>query len=153
MLGPVAYFEPSGDLLRSWRVDVGALFAVAQERNQRSPERVHLPLSDRSFIVRTNLDPGGFVPPSLYRVPIEFYSIDSLYAAHSLGRWEGREHIYVPGIPASMPFPFEVHMAAGDSPLSVYVTNSDRYEVHQFSATGALQRNRSAHGGPDSHHT
>ena len=39
-----------------------------------------------------------------------------------------------------MPFPFEVHLAAGDSPLSVYVTNSDRYEVHQFSATGALQR-------------
>ena len=29
---------------------------------------------------------------------------------------------------------------AGGDPLSVYVTNGDRYEVHQFSISGALQR-------------
>ena len=31
-------------------------------------------------------------------------------------------------------------MAAGGTPLSVYITNTDRYEIHQYSGTGVLRR-------------
>ena len=31
-------------------------------------------------------------------------------------------------------------MAAGGTPTSVYISNTDRYEVHRYSTTGVLQR-------------
>lgn len=142
MFGPIAYFDPSGQLLRNWRIDVGALFAAVRKPNRGSPERVHLPLSDGSFLVRRSLVPGEPVPLGvLHREPIEFLRIDSAYNAHALGRWEGRENIYLEASPIrSVPFPFEVHLAAGDKPLSLYISNSDQYEIHQFAGTGALSR-------------
>ena len=143
MLGPVAYFDPSGKLLRDWGIDVEALFAATRKPNRWSPERVHLPLADGSFIVEASLIPGDFIPPlgEPYRAPVELVRIDSDYTAHSLGRWEETEHIYLQsGGPPGLPFPFGVQLAAGGTPLSVYVTNTDRYEVHQYSSTGVLGR-------------
>ena len=140
MFGAIAYFNTSGELLREWRVDVGGLMTSLAKWNRRLPERVALPLTDGSFIVAAYLTPLGFYPPSPYRSPIEYFRIDSNYGAHSLAQWEGREHIYEPGIPASIPFPPEVQLAVGGSPISVYITNSDEYDVQQFSETGAVRR-------------
>lgn len=142
MFGPVTYFNPAGEVLRSWRADVGAVFAAVRKPNQISPERVHLPMTDGSYIVLVGLIQGSFVPPSdvPYRVPVEFFRIDSAYGAHSLGRWEEREHLYSRGVYAGLPFAFGVQIAAGDSPLAVYIGSSDRYEVHEFTSTGALVR-------------
>ena len=140
MFGAIAYFNTSGKLLREWRVDIGALMTSLAKWNRRLPERVALPLTDGSFIVAAYLTPLGFYPPSPYRSPIEYFRIDSNYGAHSLGQWEGREHIYEPGIPGSIPFPPEVQLAVGGSPISVYISNGDDYEVQQFSETGALGR-------------
>ncbi len=143
MAGPVAYFDPSGKLLRDWRIDVGALFEATRNPNQMSPERVHLPLAGRSFIVQAILVPGDFIPPfgEPYRVPVEFLMIDSTYAARSLGRWEEGERLYLqPPGPPRLPFPFGVQLAAGGTPLSVYITNADQYEIHQYSASGKLRR-------------
>jgi len=143
MLGPVAYFDPAGELLRDWRIDVGALFGATGKPNQMSTERVHLPLADGSFIVQAHLIPGDFIPPfgEPYRAPVEFLRVDPEYMVHSLGRWEEREFIYLqPSGPPSLPFPFGVQLAAGGTPLSVYITNTDRYEVHQYSGHGALRR-------------
>lgn len=142
MFGPVIHFDPAGEVLRDWRIDVGALFSVVRKPNQMSPERVHLPLADGSFVVGVGLIPGNFIPPpgEPYRVPVEFFRIDSTYFAHSLGRWEEMENLYAQGVPPALPFPYRVHMAAGDGPLSVFITNSDRYEVYQFSGTGTIRR-------------
>lgn len=142
MFGPVTYFNPVGEVLRSWRADVGAVFAAVRKPNQISPERVHLPMTDGSYIVLVGLIQGSFVPPAdvPYRVPVEFFRIDSAYGAHSLGRWQEREHLYSRGVYAGLPFAFGVQIAAGDSPLAVYISSSDRYEVHEFTSTGALVR-------------
>ena len=144
--GPATYFNPAGEVLRSWRVDIGAVLAAVRKPNQMSPERVHLPMADGSYIVQVGLIPGDFLPPPdvPYRVPVEFVRIDSAYTAYSLGRWEEDEHLYnyqyTPGVSPLLPFPFAVQLAAGDDPLGVYISNSDRYEVHQFTSTGALVR-------------
>lgn len=143
MFGPVSYFDSSGRFLKSRRIDVGALFGAVQKPNRMSTERVHLPLADGSFIVEAALVPGDFVPPrgEPYRVPVEFFRIHPDYAAHSLGRWEEREHVYLrPPAPPSLPFPFGVQLVAGGDPLSVYITNTDRYEIHQYSEIGVLRR-------------
>ena len=140
MFGAIAYFNTSGKLLREWRVDVGALMTSMAKWNRRLPERVALPLMDGSYIVAAYLTPLGFYPPSPYRSPIEYFRIDSSYGAHPLGQWEGREHIYEPGVPGSIPFAPEAHLAVGGSPISVHLSNGDDYEVHQFSDTGALRR-------------
>ena len=142
--GPVTYFNPVGEVLRSWRADVGAVFAAVRKPNQMQigPERVHLPMPDGSYIVLVGLIPGDFVPPSdvPYRVPVEFFRIDSAYGAHSLGRWEEREHLYSRGAYAGLPFSFGVQIVAGDGPRVVYISSSDQYEVHQFTSTGTLVR-------------
>ena len=144
--GPVTYFNPAGEVLRNWRFDVGAVLAEVRRPNQMSPERVHLPMADGSYIVQVGLISGDFLPPPdvPYRVPVEFVRIDSAYTAYSLGRWEEDEHLYnyqyTPGVPPLLPFPLGVQLAAGDSPLVVYISNSDRYELQQFTATGALVR-------------
>ncbi len=142
MFGPVTYFNPAGEVLRSWRVDVGAVLAEVRKPNQMSPERVHLPMADGSYIVQVGLVPGSSIPPQGVpdRLPVEFVRIDSAYAAYSLGRWEEQEFLYSRGVYPLLPFPLGVQLAAGDSPLVVYISSSDRYEVQQFTGTGALVR-------------
>ena len=142
MFGPVTYFNPVGEVLRSWRADVGAVLAAVRKPNQFGPERVHLPTTDGSYIVLVGLIPGDFLPPAdvPYRVPVEFFRIDSAYGAQSLGRWEDREHLYSRGAYAGLPFPFGVQIAVDDGGRVVYISSSDQYEVHQFTSTGALVR-------------
>lgn len=142
MLGPISYFDPSGQLLRDWRIDVGALFASVREASRRLPERVFLPLGDGSFIVQTFLGSADSPPPVgvPFRSPIEFFRVDSSYATHSLGRWERRERFRQEGLPASVPFEFGVQLAAGEEPPAVYISSSDHYEVLRFSRTGTLGR-------------
>ena len=140
--GPVTYFNPAGEVLRSWRVDVGAVLEAVRRPNQMSPERVHLPLRDGTYIVQVGLVPGLAVPPQGVpdRLPVEFVRIDSSYGAHSFGRWEDDEHLYSPGVHPELPFAFGVQLAAGDSPPVVYISSSDRYEVHEFTAMGERVR-------------
>ncbi len=131
MLGPISYFDPSGQLLRDWRIDVGALFAKVRRVSERVPESVFLPLGDGSFIVQTFLSPvDSPLPVGVpFRSPIEFLRIDSSYTVHSLGQWARREVVLQEGLTTLVPFAFGVHLAAGVGPPSVYITNSDQYEV------------------------
>ena len=142
MLGPISYFDRSGRLLRDWRIDVGALFATVRRVSERVPETVFLPLGDGSFIVETFLSPADSPPPIgvPFRSPIEFFRIDSSYTAHSLGQWAEREAVLQEGLTTIVPFAFGVHLAAGGRTTSVYISNSDQYEVQRFSTTGTLSR-------------
>lgn len=140
--GPISYFDPSGTLLRERRVDVGRLREVLPE-GQISGESVHLPLPDGSFVVATR-ERGWDMPAQGYiRRPLQYVRIDSTYSANDLGWWEGMEQFRIHP-PASalgvLPFPANSSVAVGGEPLSVYITNGDSYEIHQFSVAGVLQR-------------
>ena len=142
MFGPVGYFEPSGRLLRHRQLDLGAIFAAIQTAEGRPAESMHMPFWDGSFLVLAHRQ--DWQPPEggqLYRTPVGYMRIDSTYAAHSYGWWEGGEELspHDPGVPF-LPFPGGSGVAGGGDPLSVYVTSGDRFEVHQFSAVGDLQR-------------
>lgn len=139
MFRTVNYYSPSGTLLKQRPVDFGALATATRSNDQTTGETVREPLPDGSFIVEV-LRPGWEIPipGGTYRQPTGYIRIDSTYSAHSFGWWDGDEYI-----DASVPFPpFPVKsvIAGGGNPLSVYVTNGDRYEIHQFSPTGILQR-------------
>ena len=141
MFGPVGYFEPSGRLLRHRSLDLGAILA-AVPAEQRPAESMRRPLWDGSFLVSVRRK--DWQPPEagqLYRAPVRHIRIDSNYAAHSFGWWEAVE-VVSPQDPMFpfLPFPVGSTAVGGGLPLAVYVTNGDRFEVHQFSAVGVLQR-------------
>ena len=141
MWGGIGHFDPSGTLLRDRTLDLGAVFAAAQTPEQRLTESVTLPLPDGTFLV--DLRPRDWTPVvyTLYRTPTGYLRVDSAYATHSFGWWDGREGLLtMPPIPFLVPFRKQAVLAAGGSPLSVYISNADRYEVHQFSPTGVLRR-------------
>ena len=143
MFGPVYYFDPSGTLLRERRIDLGALIAATRTGNQHPGENVHWPLADGSFLVE--VFPGDRQPSEpgqIYRPPTGYVRIDSAYSAQSFGLWEGYERLSTGRgmLPSNVPFPAQAMTVAGGDPPSVYVTNGDRYEVHQFSMSGVLQR-------------
>lgn len=135
----VSHFDLSGTLIGHRRIDRGAVVAAIRQDNQVPGESVYLPLPDGSFLVE--VFPSDWQLPNegeVYRRPTGYVRIDSSYSAHSFGWWDGLEMIQL-----DYPFlPFEVQsmVAAGGSPLSVYVTNGDRYEIHQFSVDGVLKR-------------
>lgn len=141
--GRVSRFHPSGRLLQERSIDVGAVIAATRTAGRRPPETVHRPLPDGSFLVQVRRAdwerPAGGI---LYREPIEFVRIDSAYATHSFGWWDGRESLSLddPRATSGVPFAVGSAVAAGGRPLSVYVTNGDRYEVRQFSTEGVLLR-------------
>lgn len=139
MFRPVNYFSPSGVLLKQRPVDYGAVAAATRSTDQTAGETVRQPLPDGSFIVEV-LRPGWEIPipGGIYRQPTGYVRIDSNYSAHSFGWWDGVEHIDA-NVPFP-PFPVKSIVSGGGSPLSVYVTNGDRYEIHQFSPTGIRQR-------------
>ena len=144
MFRPVYYFDPSGKLLRERRIDLGALIAATRTGNQDPGETVHLPLPDGSFLIETV--PSDWQPPAepgqIYRRPTGYVRIDSTYSAHSFGWWGGRERLSsgLENLLSGVPFPAQAMTVAGGDPLSVYVSKGDRYEVHQFSISGVLQR-------------
>ena len=143
MWGRIGHFDPSGQLLMDRTLDVGALFAAAQTPERRLSESIALPLPDGTFLVEVT--PGDRTLPVMYthyRVPYGILRVDSAYATHSFGwGWDGREYLAtLPFVPPLLPFPTQAVVTAGVSPLSVYISSGDRYEVHQFSPTGVLRR-------------
>lgn len=143
--GPVYHFDPSGKILRERRIDLGAVHAATRTDNQRPGESVYQPLPDGSFLIEMHRP--DWHPPEepgvVYRSPRGYVRIDSTYSAHSFGWWRGRERLSVPdwSVPSQVPFPGGSVATVGGDPLAVYVTDGrDRYQVHQFSATGVLQR-------------
>ena len=139
MFGPVSYFDASGTLLRHRAMDLGRLLEAMQGPDQRSGETVHQPLPDGSFIVQIHR-PDWRIPGDgeIYRRPVGYARIDSSYNPHLFGWWEGYE--FLNHNPPILPFPVQSVVAGGGSPLAVYVTNGDRFEVHQFGATGRVAR-------------
>ena len=140
MFRPVSYFDPAGNLLRHRRIDFGALVATLAT-DEILKESVGVPLLDGSFIVEVErLD---WEPPSegVYQPPVAYARIDSSYASHRFGWWDGVETLAMSGFsPAIVPFQKRSIITGGGNPLTVYVAPGDRYEVHQFSAAGILQR-------------
>ena len=145
MFGPVYYFDSSGTILRERRIDLGALMAATRTETRKPGERPW-PLPDGSFGM--SVHPVDWARPDrsgvVYRAPIGFARIDSAYSVHSFGGWWGDletlssqrgENLY-----SQVPFATSAALTFGGEPLSAYVTNNDSYEVHQFSATGVLQR-------------
>ena len=145
MFGPVYYFDPSGRIVRERRIDLGALVEATRTGNQQ-PGEIPWPLPDGSFAMSVHQvewarpDRSGVV----YRAPIGFVRIDSAYSVHRFGGWwdeletlssVGGDNLY-----SGVPFATSAMLTFGGAPLSAYVTNNDGYEVHQFSATGVLQR-------------
>ena len=139
MWGRIGHFDPSGTLLRDRTLDLGAVFAAAQTPEQRLGESMALPLPDGTFLV--DVKPGDWTPviDTRYRIPTGFLRVDSAYATHSFGWWDGQQ-VLATRLPVPLLFPTEAVLAAGGSPLSVYISSGDRYEVHQFSPTGVLRR-------------
>ena len=139
LLGGISYFDPSGNLLRDRTLDVSALFAAVQTPEQRLSEPTTVPLPDGTFLV--DVYPRDWAPAvnTLYRVPTGYVRVDSAYATYSFGWWDGQE-VLLTLTPVPLLFPTEAVLAAGGSPLSVYISSGDRYEVHQFSPTGVLRR-------------
>ena len=144
MSGPTYHYDPSGKLLKESRLDVGRLIEATRSADVYPGESMHEPLPDGSFLLqRRRID---WQPPTrageIFRRPREYVRIDSDYAVHSFGWWEAEEELSRkdPYDLNSMPFGTNSSATAGGDPPSVYVTNGDRYEVHQFSRTGVLRR-------------
>ena len=144
MSGPIYRYDPAGHLLKESRIDARALSEATRTADVYPGESMHQPLPDGSFLLDRRL--VDWKPPTrageIYRRPTEWVRIDSDYAMHSFGWWEAEEELSVkdPYDPRHVPFEARSHATAGGDPLSVYVTNGDRYEVHQFSPTGVLRR-------------
>lgn len=144
MFGAIPYFDPSGRLLRERQIDLGAVMAAVRRGDRRPGESVHEPLPDGSFLIKV-MRPN-WQPPAeagvIYRRPTGYLRIDSTYSAHSFGWWGDYERFSWPdgSLPFAVPFPAGSTTAAGGDPLSVYITDGDRFEIRQFSAAGALQR-------------
>ena len=144
MSGPIYHYDPAGHLLKESRIDARALSEATRTADVYPGESMHQPLPDGSFLLdrrRVNWKPPTRAG-EIFRRPTEFVRIDSDYAVHSFGWWEAEEELSVkdPYDPNHVPFEARSHATAGGDPLSVYVTNGDRYEVHQFSPTGVLRR-------------
>ncbi|MDE0130920.1 MAG: 6-bladed beta-propeller [bacterium] len=143
MFGPVSYFDPSGKLLEYRRIDLGAVYSVIEAPDQIPGEAVRLPLPDGSFVLNTYRRGWTGPPKGYFRPPLAFLRIDSVYNTVSFGWWEGLEQFSLRSTGAALgylPFRAESISTAGGDPLSVYITNGNRYEIHQFSAIGLLQR-------------
>lgn len=144
MFRAVPHFHPSGRLLRERQIDLGAVVAAARTSDQRPGESVHRPLPDGSFLIKVTRP--GWQPAaeagSIYRRPAGYVRIDSGYSAYSFGWWGDYERFWWPdqSVTRMVPFPAGSTTAAGGDPLSIYITDGDRFEIHQFSVTGALQR-------------
>ena len=140
--GRVNYFDPAGTLLKERTIDLGAVVAATRTNVLRPAESVHWPLLDESFLVKVHRNDWQRPDDGeLYRQPVNYVRIDSDYSAHSFGWWDGREYLSLPDpAPWVVPFSATSAVSAGGNPPVIHVTNGDRYEVHQFSSTGSLQR-------------
>ncbi len=135
MFGPVSYFDASGTLLKHRAIDLGGLIEATRGPDRHNGETVHLPLPDGSFIVQFHR-PDWQIPEQgeIYRRPVGYARIDLDYSSHSFGWWQGYEFLNH-AMPV-LPYPVQSLVAGGGAPLTVHVTNGNRFEVHQFAAHG-----------------
>ena len=144
MFDAVDYFDPSGRLLRERRIDLGAVVAAVRTEVRRPGESVHQPLPDGSFLMKVSR--YDWQPPGeagvIYRQPTGYVRVDSSYTAYSFGWWRDTERFWWPdgSVNVAVPFPTRSLAVAGGNPPAVYISDGDRYEIHQFSVTGALRR-------------
>ena len=150
-MGPVTYFDTAGTVLRTRPIDLARTLDLLPVRSAEHPRT---PLPNGSFVVAVwRYDPHFERPGEgeTYRYPpVEFVRIDSLYRARSLGVWDGLEWWSVPervreksaiASPETQTFHLlDSHIAVGGDPPSIYITNGDRNEIHQFSGDGSLIR-------------
>ncbi len=139
MFGTVARFSPQGNLLGERRIDLGALIEAVRTPTRGPGETIYQPLPDGSFLMEA-VRPDWRPPDEwgLYRPPTGYVRIDTTYAVHGFGWWDGQEYFH--GDSPWVPFALRSIAAAGGTPARVYVTNGDRYEIHQYTATGTLTR-------------
>ena len=144
--GPVAYFDAHGTLLRQQTVDLGRLV----ERTGANAESPRIPLPDGSSVIVV-VDNGDFdyehQPFGFFRSPpLEYLTVDSMYAVHSLGRWKGMEFWTtptdndLPSLPNLPTYVLNSHIAVGGHPPVIYLSEGDKYEIRQFSLDGTLLR-------------
>ena len=140
---PTSYFDTGGRLLGERTIDLLRMMEVAPGTTAESRP---FPLPDGSVVVVAGGEPSGMpAPASFARLPpAEFLKIDDSYSPRSLGLWEGWE-LWRPreqkGVrPGIQTFMLDYHLAAGGSPPSIYISNGDRDEIHQFSMGGDLTR-------------
>ena len=141
---PVSYFDTTGSLVRQRSIDVGSLMSTIGHENATEGS---IPLADGSFVARVaprGWDPQRIPLGQVYRPPMEFVRIDADYAAHSFGPWGGLEQAWLEEggrRTAVMPlFRAPISIAGGGRPLSIYVSDGNENEIHQFSPEGVLVR-------------
>lgn len=136
-----SYFDTGGELLQERSFNIRELMDEVPGAHDDS--EFH-PLPDRSFVVVDDPPPGEPRRGSLVREPPAHYMrVDSTYAVRSLGHWEGWEEWYPEegwergGFPTLM---LTASFAVGGDPVSIYLANGDRDEIHQYSLDGTLVR-------------
>ena len=139
----VNYFDPAGTLVGHRTLDIGTVIAKTRTDRESPPESIRIPLPDGSMIVQRGL--LDYSLPKLGEIrrhPREYLRIDTAYAVHSFGWWQYDESLGRSSNSYSSWLPFAARslVAAGGNPLWVYITNGDRYEIHQHSPDGILRR-------------
>ena len=139
---PTSYFDAGGRLLTERTIDLLRMMEVAPGTNAESRP---FPLPDGSVVVAAGGEPSGMpAPGSFARLPpAEFIRIDDSYSTRSLGSWEGWE-MWAPreqsGVLPGIPTMLDSYLASGGDPPSIYISNGDQDEIHQFSVGGDLIR-------------
>ena len=139
----VNHFDAAGTFVGARRLDVATILENTRTETEYSPESVSIPLPDGSFIVQRGLRDFPPAPPgTIRRRPVEDLRIDTAYALHSFGWWRYWERLWATHVLSypMPPFPVYPRVAAGGTPLSIYVTDGAHFEVHQFAPDGGLRR-------------
>lgn len=144
MFGRINHYDPFGNLLAEPRIDAGRLIEATSQGDQHPHESVYSPLPDGSFLLKL-ARPGWQRPTDpgeIYRRPEGYVRIDSSWEVHSFGWWDGEEYSSMssPWDLGILPYAARSMAVGGGRQLTIYLSNGDRYEVHQFSATGDLRR-------------
>ena len=140
----VNYFDSMGTFVGARRLDVATVLERTRTATEYSPESIMIPLLDGSFVVQRGIrDYPQPQPGEIERRPVEYLRFDTAYALHSFGWWKWDEIIGMRSKWGAYPWPPFARrsiVAAGGNPPSVYITDGDRFEIHQFAADGALKR-------------
>ena len=139
----VNYFDSMGTFIGARGLDVATVLARTRTDTEYSPESIMIPLLDGSFVVQRGI--RDYPPPQpgeIQRRPVEYLRIDSDYVLHSFGWWKWDEIIGMRSRRRYFwpPLARRSVVAAGGNSPSVYITDGDRFEIHQFAADGALTR-------------
>lgn len=139
----VNYFDSMGTFIGARQLDVATVLERTRTATEYPPESIMIPLLDGSFVVQRGIwDYPRPQPGEIQRRPVEYLRIDTAYALHSFGWWKWDELIGTRGRLGSLwpPFARRSIVAAGGNPPSAYITDGDRFEIHQFAADGSLTR-------------